>query len=279
MYLLIFTFKSKIFNSFQLNEGFTEEETYKLFATSLNCSVNDLKKIPEARTISDLCKGHPMLINLMGTLFKQYKDDILSGNCERWSHYIDVLSKKDQEQLSQIFGALELSLKELTPEQRSLYEDLVVFVEDVNITPEVLKILWNKELFQVGDIMQEFQHKSLAVYYYNQGMGKYIYGIHDLCLAVLKHRMSKKDIIARHKKLVMSYLEACSGNFSQLPDDNYIFLYIGHHLLEANMLDMFEIYFDLLFIEAKIKAAGVADVLRDFELYWIPITQKNVRII
>lgn len=61
----------------------------------------------------------------------------------------------------------------------------------------------------------------------------------------------------------------CCGNFAQLPiNDNYIFLYFGYHLKNADMLEEFPRWFlNLKFLEAKIYVTGPADLLMDLKKY------------
>ena len=71
-----------------------------------------------------------------------------------------------------------------------------------------------------------------------------------------------------HKKLLDSYKSVSGGKFSNLPNDNYIFFYIGHHLNEAQMWSEFpELYLDLEFVGAKLKATGPGDLLVDYKKY------------
>jgi apoptotic protease-activating factor len=71
-----------------------------------------------------------------------------------------------------------------------------------------------------------------------------------------------------HSKLIDSYRSASSGNFSNLPNDNYIYSYIGYHLHEAQMWSEFpKLYLDLEFIGAKVKVTGPGDVLVDYKKY------------
>lgn len=134
---------------------------------------------------------------------------------------------------------------------------------------EVLKTMWNAEYEQdVRYIMFELEKRSLVVSYYNRNLDKYIYGIHHLLLTYLQKTLKPDEKISRHKKIINEYRRISNGNFANLPNDNYIFQYIGYHLYEAQMFNEFStMYFDLNFIGAKIKATGIADLLRDFELY------------
>lgn len=174
-----------------------------------------------------------------------------------------------------LFSAIEHCINNLDNKLRAKYEDFVVFVEDVNIMPEVLQTMWSLEHDQeVRMIMLELEKKSLVVSYYNSNLDKYIYGIHHLLLINLQNTLEAGDKILRHKKIVNQYRRIADGDFANLPNDNYIFQYIGYHLHEAQMYSEFsEIYFDLNFIGAKIKATGIADLLRDFEVYVKYITR------
>jgi len=72
-----------------------------------------------------------------------------------------------------------------------------------------------------------------------------------------------------HKKLIERYRDYCRGNFADLPkNDNYIFLYFGYHLKNADMLEEFPLwYLNLRFIESKICVTGPADLLADLRKY------------
>jgi hypothetical protein len=71
-----------------------------------------------------------------------------------------------------------------------------------------------------------------------------------------------------HKKLLDRYKSVSGGKFSNLPNDNYIYFYIGHHLNEAQMWSEFPgLYLDLEFVGAKLKATGPGDLLVDYKKY------------
>lgn len=127
------------------------------------------------------------------------------------------------------------------------------------------------------DIMTSLKNKSLLVSSYNQQLNTYVYGIHDLLLNYLKQLLTPYELKELHLNLIQKYREYCKNNFANLPNDNYIFSYIGHHLYEAKLFDEFPVlYFDLNFIGAKLKAVGPADLLTDFCRYHDYITKNNV---
>lgn len=72
-----------------------------------------------------------------------------------------------------------------------------------------------------------------------------------------------------HIKLINRYKITCNGNFAELPkNDNYIFLYFGYHLKNADMLEEFPRWFlNLKFLESKICVTGPADLLADLKKY------------
>lgn len=95
-----------------------------------------------------------------------------------------------------------------------------------------------------------------------------LYGIHDLLLDYLKSQMSAEDQRNAHRKLVDSYFKECNDNFGSLPDDNYIFWFLGYHLYKAEYTELFpRIYFDLPFLSAKLRSTGPSDLLNDFRKY------------
>lgn len=179
---------------------------------------------------------------------------------------------------SQLFDAISISIKRLDDDLRNLYRNFAVFVQDINITPQVMQTIWKLEdVHDVHANMTLLQNKSLIVSYYNQELKTYVYGIHDLFLAYLKEELGAAKLVQQHQNLISAYKHITNNNFANLPNDNYIFQYIGYHLKEAHLFDEFSIYFDLNFIGAKIKAIGTADLLRDFHLYRHHITRNVSR--
>lgn len=95
-----------------------------------------------------------------------------------------------------------------------------------------------------------------------------LYGIHDLLLDYLKFHTSDEEQRNAHRKLVDSYFVECKKNFGFLPDDNYIFWFLGYHLYKAEYTEYFpRVYLDLPFISAKLRATGPSDLLSDFRKY------------
>jgi hypothetical protein len=63
-------------------------------------------------------------------------------------------------------------------------------------------------------------------------------------------------------------MDVCNKDFSKLPDDGYIFFYLGYHLYKSKMYSYFpKIYLDLMFIGEKLRITGTADLLQDIRKY------------
>ncbi|XP_017884244.1 apoptotic protease-activating factor 1 isoform X2 [Ceratina calcarata] len=263
----------------RLNDGFTEAETLGLFAKVLDTEVESLPQ--EAKQIHAECKGMPLLISMFSAQFEEFKHDMRISS-KRWRYYLESLKKHDKKtRVIKDFwdiqkGIFDTCIQQLSVEMRNLYEELVIFREDVNITPETLKILWEENPYRVEEMMLDLCHKSLAAKEWNDKLNSYIYGVHDLLLCHLREKFSPDDIIEKHKSLIKKYHEYSNGDFSKLPGDNYSYSYIGYHLEQARMYDEFpRIYLDFDFIESAIIYSGLNNLLIDFNIYKKYITKDH----
>lgn len=132
-----------------------------------------------------------------------------------------------------------------------------------------MKILWGKENeYQIDELMLDLCNKSLAAVKWNEDLQTYIYGIHDLLLCHLRTKLTPDELIQMHTSVIEKYRKYCGYDFSKLPDDNYIYSYIGHHLKEAKLFGEFpKLYLDFGFIQAKIMHSGLTDLLLDLKKY------------
>lgn len=177
------------------------------------------------------------------------------------------------------FNTIKNCIEDLPTDLLELYKYFVLFVEDVNIPVSVLEVLVGKNSFEIERIAQELENRSLLVRPFNKDLNSYVYGIHDLLLANLKQMHTRQELVQLHGSLLDNYLNKAGQNYAKLPNDNYIYTYIGHHLVEAKRFDVFpKIYFDLDFIGAKIRCAGIADLVGDFIRYQKHITNNEVSI-
>lgn len=176
-------------------------------------------------------------------------------------------------------SALSLCIKKLTPKLQGYYKDLAIFAEDVNITPTVLEVLWDLDEVNIHRVMVQLEKKSLVMSFFNKALGVYVYGIHQLFVVKLREMLPNSKKLELHRKLISACKNVIHNtNAKLLGTDNYLLQYFGYHLQQSNMVEKFEVYFDLNFILAKIRAAGCADILRDFQIYREYIT-KNVSML
>ncbi|XP_023242711.1 apoptotic protease-activating factor 1-like isoform X2 [Centruroides sculpturatus] len=253
----------------ELKEGFHLKESEKLLALYVGV---DSKSLPhsEIKAIHDRCKGSPMAIAMLGSIMQTH------GNKEeRWKKYRSMLEEgrvgrirnlsNDKKNLLQ---AIDISVKDLSEEMQDYYKLFAAFKEDIGIPNEVLEIQWDKDKFDVEDIMYEFNKKSLARIIENKN--SHVYWIHDLHLDYLKENC--KDKQALHQNFVNQYLEKChvdknNYNYGLLPDDKYIYYFLAYHLYNAQDERLEKIFLDLNFVENKLKFAGPSDLLNDYSVY------------
>ncbi|PSN50315.1 hypothetical protein C0J52_10119 [Blattella germanica] len=130
------------YNLITISKGFTEQESLSLIANCVGLSVSKLP--PEAKKIHNLTKGTPMVIALIGAQLAEIQDDA-KRNSGRWKYYVDNLTKRDYRIIrrnsfspeKELFNAIGICVDILSEEMKSLYQDFALFVEDVNIKPEV----------------------------------------------------------------------------------------------------------------------------------------------
>ncbi|KAL2742849.1 apoptotic protease-activating factor 1 isoform X1 [Vespula maculifrons] len=263
----------------KMDDGFTEAETLGLFAKVLD---TDVDKLPlEAQLIHKECKGMPLLIAMFSAHFEEFRND-MKKHKDRWQYYLNCIQNKDTNNiviknfLEQQEDVFNMFIECLPPDLKTCYEQLAIFNEDVNITPKTLQVLWSCDKFQAEIIMLELCHKSLAAMRWNGNLDCYIYGVHDLLLCHLKKKLGREKLIEMHKSFIEKYRKHCNNDFSKLPNDNYSYSYIGHHLEMANLYQEFPIlYLDFNFLEAKINHTGLCDLLIDLNKYRQYITNNN----
>ncbi|XP_025153495.1 apoptotic protease-activating factor 1 isoform X2 [Harpegnathos saltator] len=266
----------------RMDDGFTEAETLGLFAQVLNISADQLP--PEAKKIHRECKGMPLLIAMFAAQFEEYKEEmiIVNGTRDRWKYYLRSLIEKDPKNkvikkfLEKQETIFDMCIDQLNPELKEQYKKLAIFNEDVNITRKTLEIIWEyDDMFFVEQQMQDLCHKSLAAKKWNKDSKSYIYGVHDLLLSHLRKKLKPDELTQLHKSVIEQYRKYCNNDFSKLPNDNYIYSYIGYHLEQAKLYEEFtHLYLNLDFIQAKIIHSGLNDLLLDLKKYRSYITRN-----
>ncbi|XP_060523741.1 uncharacterized protein LOC132700438 isoform X2 [Cylas formicarius] len=264
----------------EVKTGFSLNEAMNLFRISLGTD----KDLPVgAEEVYYICKGHPTLIALIGSYLSDNRDHACGSKDLIWG-YIETMFRKGEYRLNEFDEQVQIpnemikkcvnQLLSKNAKLKSRYEDLAIFLQDVNIPPEVLEILWDTDPSDVRNTMNKFAEKSLVVPFYHYDLQRFIYGVHDIYLNYLKEE-AKDKLTDIHRRLILGYDKLTNGNYAFLPNDNYSLHFIGYHLYHAKHYDRFNIYFDLKFIEAKLKTVGKEDLLRDMEKYEKFITKEN----
>lgn len=108
--------------------------------------------------------------------------------------------------------------------------------------------------------------------------------MHYLYYAYLLKLIAKPIITSYHRNLVENYeverilLERNELNLLDLEEDNYFHYYIGLHLKEANMDELFPIlYLDFGFLEKKLRVSHLPNTIGDLSTYFNEIADTPER--
>jgi apoptotic protease-activating factor len=243
----------------KIQDGFTHAESIKFLADYLGIDQDELPE--QANQIYTESKGSPMVLSLLDPLLvqrgNQRQQQVIDTG--RWDHYLGKLRDRRYSQLKRnssynyetINEAIAISFGDLDDDTRDLLNDFVIFLDDVNIPAPVLQVLWQCSPYEMEEKIGLLVAKSLIAYHVHQGdhtsaSPMVVYGIHDLVLDYLKSHVSAEEQLATHRKLIDAYLTECQGDYGALPDDNYIFWFLGYHLYKAECTHLFpQIYLNL----------------------------------
>lgn len=161
---------------------------------------------------------------------------------------------------------------------KCLCGELIIYYLMISI--QVLQKYWNCQKSEVEEIIQRFDKLYLLERIIIDGE-IYCY-LHYHYYSYLTNLIDAQKKQRMHAKLVKSYniLEALGERtepyISNLPDDKYFHFYIGYHLKESAMTEIFpKLYFDFGFIEQKLRYTGLPNTLGDLNSYKTEITKNN----
>nr|XP_055046706.1 apoptotic protease-activating factor 1 isoform X1 [Misgurnus anguillicaudatus]XP_055046707.1 apoptotic protease-activating factor 1 isoform X1 [Misgurnus anguillicaudatus] len=259
-----------------VENGLNEEKALEILALYVN---GNAQKLPEqARSIVGECKGSPLVVSLIGALLREFPD--------RWDYYLRQLQKKqfkrirksssyDYEALDQ---AMDASLQVLKPEHRDLYRDLSIMQKDVKVPAKVLSVLWDLEIEEVEDVLQEFVNKSLLFRDCNKR--PYLYYLHDLQLDFLAEQ-NRTEITELHKKMVHRYQQFYNKAAPSPEDKDCLFWYrfLPYHMANAGLSkELYSLMFSLEWVQDKTQIMGSAHLINDYVEYGEVLDKENSEV-
>lgn len=289
----------QLFKKIDITKGFTQDEAMQLFHKATKMPEIDLHRHDIASRIYEKCKGHPFIISSIAKSFYDLERSEIKVEEDQWK---DWLKKLDNYQIDTYDNKenIEKVISQLTPEMQKFYESLCVFKNDANISFKVLETYWAKNESEVKRIINCFHKLSLievsqvrshewrntsprrGIILIDTSKKIFVCSLHFIYYSYLRKKLTPREICQMHQNLVNRYgVHALVSDRSEpkmvdIPDDNYFYYYIGHHLLEAKMFNLFpKLYFDFEFLEGKIRATGLPNTLGDLHIYVNQIADDN----
>ncbi|XP_056603976.1 apoptotic protease-activating factor 1 isoform X2 [Triplophysa dalaica] len=259
-----------------VENGLNEETALEILSLYVN---GKAQKLPEqARSIVSECKGSPLVVSLIGALLREFPD--------RWAYYLRQLQKKqfkrirksssyDYEALDQ---AMDASLQVLELEHRNLYRDLSIMQQDVKVPAKVLSVLWDLELEEVEDVLQEFVNKSLLFRDCNQR--PYLYYLHDLQLDFLAEQ-NRDHMTELHEKMVRRYQQFYNKSAPSAGDKECLYWYhfLPYHMAKAGLSkELYSLMFSLDWVKDKAQVMGSAHLINDYVEYGDMLDKENSEV-
>ncbi|MEM8504941.1 MAG: NB-ARC domain-containing protein [Cyanobacteria bacterium P01_D01_bin.1] len=159
----------------------------------------------------------------------------------------DNLSEGQQRQYS-LLACFNLSLKQLSDEQRRQFAWLGIIPEDVSLTEAMAETLWQVTSRQARVILRRFKSKALVLAGAQQAEGRPSYRMHDL-MHDLAQRLLTSPLqpqnegelpglgmtkVDAHSQLLERYQKkTCRGQWHTLKDDGYIYAHLTWHMEQA----------------------------------------------
>ena len=130
---------------------------------------------------------------------------------------------------------------------------------------------WDMNEYEVDDIMTDFLKKSLCQSEFDPILDRYVFNIHDLQLEYLKSLFDNehpKAEIELHTHFLDQYFKKARFQYGNIQDDSYVFYNLGYHLFKSEQYHLFpQVYLDLHFVEAMLRATSSVDLLNDYKRY------------
>ncbi|XP_060269068.1 apoptotic protease-activating factor 1 isoform X8 [Ovis aries] len=256
-----------------VESGLGKEKALEILSLFVNMKKADLPE--QAHSIIQECKGSPLVVSLIGALLRDFPN--------RWEYYLRQLQNKQFKRIRKsssydyeaLDEAMSISVEMLREDIKDYYTDLSIIQKDVKVPTKVLCILWDLEMEEVEDILQEFVNKSLL--FCDRNGKSFLYYLHDLQVDFLteKNRSQLQDL---HKKMVTQF-QRHHQLHSLTPDQEdcmYWYNFLAYHMASANMhKELCALMFSLDWIKAKTELVGPAHLIHEFVEYRHILDEKD----
>ncbi|XP_042901878.1 apoptotic protease-activating factor 1 isoform X2 [Parasteatoda tepidariorum] len=267
-------------------DDFVETEIKELFSLHVKCKPEELPDVVDEICIK--CNGSPMVASLIGNVMRDFNDEARWMNLnEKLAESVNKAVRKrriSRDEWAEKKNLISFCINELEKSYSDLkkyFLDFAIFYRDFSVPHTVLTLLWEGCMspFEIQDFMQELYCKSLVQIEKGEN-GECSYKLQSICLEVLVDMCTKEEIIERHQIFVNKIMNKCliddTIDLSLLDDKDYIPYTLGYHLYMAKRYDLLEkVYFDLNFLEQKIRRFDPVDLFLDFRNYGEFFQNKN----
>ncbi|KAK9525758.1 hypothetical protein VZT92_016440 [Zoarces viviparus] len=260
----------------EVASGLDESKGLEILALYTSTKVQGLPE--EARSIVRECKGSPLVMSLIGALLKEKPD--------RWRYYLRQLQQKQFKRIRKsssydydaLDQAMAASIEVLPDEHQDLYKDLTVLEKDIKVPAKVLSVLWDLELEEVEDILEEFVNKSLL--FVDNNNKPYLYYLHDLQLDFLVEQ-NRTQLESLHSKVVRQYQQHYRDGPPTSGDEEclYWIRFLTYHMAKANLLqELYSLMFSLDWVSTKAQLMGPAYLINDYVEYGPILDKENCEV-
>jgi WD40 repeat protein len=226
---------------------------------------------PAAAEVARSCGYLPLALAMIGALVRRGRT---WAQVQTWldeAQLVRIQGKVPAYPYRNVLQAVDASVTALAAEHeasRQCYIDLAVFPEDTPIPRSALRLLWSRHGLHTADadaLADTLSDRALA----RRDEADRVM-LHDL--QRLYARSQVEDLAALHSALVDAYLarrvvaDHRDDRYAGF-DDGYVFQRLPWHLAEVNRHDeLAALLFDFDWLDAKLQAAGIVDLLADFTL-------------
>lgn len=257
----------------EVESGLDEKKGLEILALYTETKPHGLPE--EARCIVRECKGSPLVVSLIGALLREKPN--------RWGYYLRQLQQKQFKRIRKsssydydaLDQAMAASIEVLPEEHRELYKDFTVLEKDIKTPAKILAILWDLELEEVEDILEEFVNKSLL--FVDNHSKPFLYYLHDLQLDFLVEQ-NRTQLESLHAKVVHQYQQHYREGPPTSGDEEclYWIRFLTYHMAKANLSqELYSLMFSLDWVNIKAQIMGPAHLISDYVEYGYILDKEN----